>query len=358
MRIHLRLPLSEIAALLQRTFPEVLFAGTQEGVEVVVRQMRSPKVAGWDPHTLVVHVPVRVSLKLPDASVPGLLSMIPGVRSDEFELELNIRLLVGFNTLPEWKVQTHTRAHYDWARKPTVGVTIFDFDVSKVAEPLINRQLSEVCTQIDAYLNDELKLNQILYDAWEMLREPLLLDADTQTWVCIRPQGQLTGTPVEATNDALHLHLEASGAIFAGMDVNKEVPVLAPLMPLKLVAALPAAVPVVWHFRTHAGALAKLAAAQGHPRYAAWLQQRRAIRALQWPLMAPVRAWLHQQAKPLLADTEAWLKDQLREIALPPYLVLHIAAKEIDYQPFVLGDEAVSLAGTAAGSVGMEIALR
>lgn len=340
--------------MLHRTLPEILFSGNQEGVEVEVRRLSALQLARWDDQCLAIDAQVGVQIKLPERSVPGLLSRIPGVRSDEFELKLRVQLLIDVETLPNWTIQTKTTANYSWIQKPTFGISIFDVDVSRIAERAIDRHLADACTLVDTFLQQELGLQQIVQAAWEVLQPVLPIEDSLPAHLLLRPDGQLGGHQIVVAPDALTLELVVQGQVSVRIGRVPELPPLAMLLPLRQTVA---GGPIRWQVVAGLAQLAAIAHEQGHPAYARLLENERLMRMLQWPILSPIRRRIAAQLPMLIPIVEHWLNETLQRLAIPPYLTLTVVLQQISLQPFHLQGDTVYLNGTAEARAEIQIAL-
>ena len=124
------------------------------------------------------------------------VSVLGFTQYKETEFEIDLRFKTRLDLEPDWTLNTHTQADgYGWVRRPTVSFIGLNIPITNLVGRLIDKNLGSITKTIDQQIHRNVDLRTPVLNAWNTLREPLLLSEKYRTYLQVVPR-RLLITPL------------------------------------------------------------------------------------------------------------------------------------------------------------------
>jgi hypothetical protein len=124
-----------------------------------------------------------------------------GEAESEGALEIGFRTTYTLNK--DWTLSTTTITEYhSWTKPPVIKTGWGDVTIEWIANMLVNRSKSEVATEIDKAVRENLNLRQSVMETWVALQSPTLMDSVYQMWLKVTPTA-ISMTPFYTDGEAI-----------------------------------------------------------------------------------------------------------------------------------------------------------
>ncbi len=109
-----------------------------------------------------------------------------------------------------WNLATQTTlSQYNWLKEPKLKVGFVSLPGSLVADWVIQFGKQEVARLIDQQVRENVPLRDWITEAWNVIREPVLLEEELSAWMIANPRN-LAITPISTTDRQLKMILQAT----------------------------------------------------------------------------------------------------------------------------------------------------
>ncbi|MEZ4827297.1 MAG: DUF4403 family protein [Bacteroidia bacterium] len=178
MKTKVILPLHALEELVNRTFEQVIYEGTmgpQNGGigRITVTKKESFRISAEN-NFIITRVPVHIKVSLRNGN-PGIFDIIRDFSNlEKTHFDIAVTLRTRLRILPGWKLETRSEISYYWEKKPVAG-PLNILQISELVRPHLEEQLATVAQNIDNYIGEEVKLGEIIAEAWHEITRPAKL---------------------------------------------------------------------------------------------------------------------------------------------------------------------------------------
>ncbi|MEZ4886571.1 MAG: DUF4403 family protein [Chitinophagales bacterium] len=203
MNLQIKVPIEVVEKQANAYFQETLLHDEQGGnmVDLKVTKTAPIKVVGQDGFLLLTaHLHVWAKMKLKKQLLGVFDIYTPQVDKTEFDIEVNYRLKPILNN--GWQLFTQTTGTFEWTHKPFMEVVLVKIGLAGILSPFIQDQVNTFANSIDQWVAKELNVHSYVEDAWKILREPISLHDDFDTWLDVKLEADKVevGSFMVATN--------------------------------------------------------------------------------------------------------------------------------------------------------------
>lgn len=127
---------------------------------------------------------------------------------------------------------------FEWKSKPVLSIGPIDIPIERVLQKQLEKQLELTVREVEQEIASSFDLRAELNRLWRKAAEPMLLDAESQTWLSIRPE-QVYLSSLTAANGNLNLVLGASAFVSTVSGLKPSASPAKPLPVLQKLQKLP-----------------------------------------------------------------------------------------------------------------------
>ena len=148
-------------------------------------------------------------------------------KSTEFDITVKSKTSLALNN--NWQVTSKTKTDYEWGKKPYIELGPISIPISKILEPILDKQLDNVSTILDKEIQKRVEIKSKVQKAWTDIQQPLLLDKDHDAWLAISPV-EIKISPIQCRKNEINVKVGIRSYIntYTGMKpavtVNEKLP--------------------------------------------------------------------------------------------------------------------------------------
>lgn len=104
---------------------------------------------------------------------------------------------------PDWNLETITSIEgYDWLQKPRVKMVGMNLPVGFIADMIMKNSKKTIAKAIDEEVGEQLRLDNIMKDAWRNMFNPVLVSPEYKAWLLVNPQ-RIGMAPLKMENNEI-----------------------------------------------------------------------------------------------------------------------------------------------------------
>lgn len=241
MNLTIKIPIVDIERKINKVLPEPLYKGNVADYEdfTVIVQKRGTFRLKAENDAIFVEAPIRAELFI---GPKALLSLFAGLvkKIEEIDVDITVFYEIKPDVNTKWQLVPKIKGHFLWDKTPIFSLAGLKLPLSHYLDWVIESQIKSVGKMIEKYLRDDLKIEDYVKMAWNIIHEPIEIDEKYPLYLYFHPQARnVYATPISCQNGILKaivsLPLYPEGVIGA-----KAVNMLAPPLPnFEPVAKLP-----------------------------------------------------------------------------------------------------------------------
>lgn len=102
---------------------------------------------------------------------------------------LDLNFVTEMDIDSSWNLVTKTTLeHYEWIKEPNLSLGVFTIPVGKLANGIIDKSKTQLETQIDRSVNEQLSVRDKVLELVKHLEEPIQVDTLLNSWVTLIPE--------------------------------------------------------------------------------------------------------------------------------------------------------------------------
>ncbi len=159
-----------------------------------------------------------------------LCPAIDKTEDTSFDMVIKTESKIGLTE--DYKINTITSGDFEWGNtKPVLELGPLKIGLARFVEPALRSQMATLSKQLDKELQNHLDLKKYVFEAWQMVQEPVKLDDNMNAWLTVVPK-EVRMSPLYAHNGTLNTRLGITSYISVTTDgkpqtqVNKVLPKL------------------------------------------------------------------------------------------------------------------------------------
>lgn len=192
--IPLQIEIAQLEALIEQQADQLQFSGDKEDnrLEVKVSKASEPIKIEVFNESIRYQVPLQLDiaydLGITRPKAKGVLAL--DLRSD-------------FNIDSSWTLSTNTTLiSHKWLDEPNINVGGFSLPITSVANYAIRQAEGSLERAIDMAVNEQIRLERYVTDAWNQMQRPILVAEEEQAWLSIHPTN-LQMTPLQSDEKSI-----------------------------------------------------------------------------------------------------------------------------------------------------------
>lgn len=126
-----------------------------------------------------------------------------GLTNLEADGEIALSFKTAFHITEDWKMETLTEIEgHEWLKKPKLKMGALSLPVGFVADVVLRNSRETITKSIDEMVKENLKLDEIVREAWTQMFDPILISEEYNTWLQVNPEN-IAMTPLNVEDDVI-----------------------------------------------------------------------------------------------------------------------------------------------------------
>ncbi|MEZ4777000.1 MAG: DUF4403 family protein [Bacteroidia bacterium] len=175
MNISVLLSVNALEDLVNRRYDTVIYDGKAQnpdgGITHVTVTKNDQIRIFTEKQSLVTLAPVHIKVNI-RRGTPGIFDLIRDFSNlEKTHFDISVRLVTAISVLPGWKLETHSRATFEWDKKPSAGPLNL-IQIAEFVKPQLEKELQALAQNIDTYISHEINFAGIMENAWREITRP------------------------------------------------------------------------------------------------------------------------------------------------------------------------------------------
>lgn len=193
MNIPVRINVKELEKSLNAQLEGILYedGDLNDGDNMMVKASKKEDISlEVDSQLVKYRVPLSLWIKY-DAGLTNL----------EAQGEIALSFKTAFQIREDWKMETITELQgHEWLKKPKLKMGAISLPVGFIADIVLRNSQTTITKSIDEMVKENLKLDEIVEEAWTKMFDPILVSEEYNTWLQVNPEN-LTMTPLNVEDN-------------------------------------------------------------------------------------------------------------------------------------------------------------
>lgn len=122
----------------------------------------------------------------------------------KFNLTVDVQTLPVFDK--NWNLKLNSKSTIRWEDLPNFEVAGLQVDFPKLFGKIIQGQVDKITAELDQEISKTVDLRKLVSDSWKQAKQPVSIDATTNSWLVIRPK-QVFYTQLEGFDSLAKINL-------------------------------------------------------------------------------------------------------------------------------------------------------
>ena len=150
-------------------------------------------------------------------------------KSKSTQFDIIVKSKTSLSLTENWGVNSKTKTEYEWGKKPYIELGPISIPISKILEPILDKQINEVAKTLDKEIQKRVEIKSKVQKAWTDIQQPILLNKEMDAWLRISPS-EIRASSIQCKKDEIKMKVGIRSYVetFTGgkpsAEVNKTLP--------------------------------------------------------------------------------------------------------------------------------------
>src|SRR5205823_1594808 len=93
-------------------------------------------------------------------------------KSESTQFDIKVRSTTQLSLSESWQISSHTTSEFQWGNKPYIALGPIRIPISRILEPVLNKQIDNVSATLDKEIQKKVELKSKMQKVWVDLQQP------------------------------------------------------------------------------------------------------------------------------------------------------------------------------------------